>query len=239
MPPTHQPPPTRIVLVDDHVILRQGLCMLFEGHADLAVVGEAAHAREAVEVVGREHPDVVLLDLDLGGEQAADTIPELVAVPGVRVLVLTGVQDAALHRRAVRLGASGVVLKDQAAEVLVKAVRCVHAGEAWIDRGTTATILRELQQGHDTQVNAEGSRIETLTAREREIAALVAQGYGTRKIAESLFIAEKTVRNHLASIYDKLQVSERLELALFAAKHGLVPQPHQPAASGPSRYRDG
>jgi two-component system nitrate/nitrite response regulator NarL len=212
----------RILLVDDHLVVRQGLRMLLENHADLEIAGEAATGRAAVEIAMRERPDLVLLDLDLGAEGGLDVIPQLAALEATRVLVLTGLRDREIHRQAIRLGASGVVLKEQAAELLVKAVRCVHAGEAWVDRSMTAALLQDMRQGPAGAADPEGARIATLTTREREIVALVAQGFGTQKIADALFISEKTVRNHLASIYDKLNVSERLELALYAAKHGLA-----------------
>jgi DNA-binding NarL/FixJ family response regulator len=144
----------------------------------------------------------------------------------MRVLVLTGVPDADQHRRAIRSGASGLVLKEHASDLLIKAVRRVHAGEVWVDRGTTAVILKELRQGLDGRAaEPEAARGESLTAREREIVVLVAQGYGTQKMANVLCISEKTIRNHLVSIYGKLNVSERLELALYAVKHGLAGEP--------------
>jgi two-component system, NarL family, nitrate/nitrite response regulator NarL len=214
-----------ILLVDDHVIVRQGLRMLLENHADLVVVGETGRCGEALEIAAREHPAIVLLDLDLGADTGLRIIPELTAAgTGARVLVLTGLRDAEVQRKAVWLGASGVVRKDQATESLVKAVRCVHAGEVWLDRELTASVFQEMRQKLAGQpLDDEAGRVASLTRREREIVGLVAQGYGTHRMAEMLFISEKTVRNHLASIYDKLHVSERLELALYATKHGLAP----------------
>jgi DNA-binding NarL/FixJ family response regulator len=198
--------------------------MLLENEPGFLVVGEAAHAREAVELISREHPAIVLLDLDLGTESALDVISELTSGgTGVRVLILTGLRDRDLHRRAIRLGAAGVVLKEQAADLLIRAIRRVVAGEVWIDRGTTAVILDEMRKGATAGVvDPHAGRIASLTAREREIISLVAQGHGTSQLAEMLTISEKTVRNHLVSIYDKLEVSERLELALYAVKHGLA-----------------
>jgi len=217
--PQSAPAPIRVLLIDDHVVVRQGLRMLLENCADLTVVDEASGSQEALELATRERPDIVLLDLDLGRDNGLDAITKLVRLPGVRVLVLTGLQDSEVHRRAIRLGASGVVVKDRAGELLVKAIRRVYAGEVWVDRSTTAAIMNELRAGPTQDEHSQ--RIETLTSREREIVLLVAQGNGTAAIADRMHIAEKTVRNHLASIYDKLQVTGRLELALYAAKHGL------------------
>jgi DNA-binding NarL/FixJ family response regulator len=216
----------RILLVDDHAVVRQGLRMLLENNPDLVVVGEAGRCADALEIAARERPALVLLDLDLGMEKGLTIIPELTAGgSGPRVLVLTGLRDPEVHRRAMWLGASGVVKKDEAAESLVKAVRCVHAGEVWMDRSLTAAVFQEMRQKLGVQpLDPDAARIASLTPREREIVGLVTQGYGTQKIADMLFISEKTVRNHLSSIYDKLGVSERLELALYATKHGLAPE---------------
>jgi len=220
-------PPIGILLVDDHVVVRQGLRMLIENNPDMRVVGEAARCDEALEVASREMPDVVLLDLDLGAGSGLDIIRQLVSLhEKVRVLILTGVREAELHRRAIRLGAVGIIMKEQAGEVLVKAIRKVYDGEVWIDRGTTAVLFQEMRHGSEGQrLDTEASRIASLTHREREVVALIAQGFGTARIAKDLFISEKTVRNHLASIFDKLMVSDRLELAIYAVRHGLAPQP--------------
>jgi DNA-binding NarL/FixJ family response regulator len=222
-PPAAASAQIRILLVDDHVVVRQGLRMLLEVQPDLLVVGDTARGGDALEIAAREHPAIVLLDLDLGAESGLDIIPPLTS-NGARVLVLTGLRDEEVQRRAVLLGASGVVRKDQAAESLVKAVRCVHAGEVWLDRELTASVFQEMRQKIGVQpLDDDAARVASLTHREREIVGLVAQGHGTHTIADMLFISEKTVRNHLASIYEKLHVSERLELAIYATKHGLTP----------------
>jgi two-component system, NarL family, nitrate/nitrite response regulator NarL len=196
-----------------------------ENSPEVVVVGEAGRGREALEIAARERPNVVLLDLDLGDESGLDIIQELTSrMPQTRILVLTGLRDLEPQRRAMLLGASGVIRKDKAADALVKAVRCVYGGEVWLDHELTASVFQEMRQkqsglGRDD----DAARVASLTPREREVVGLVAQGHSTHTIAQVLFISEKTVRNHLASIYDKLQVSQRLELALYAARHGLVP----------------
>jgi DNA-binding NarL/FixJ family response regulator len=215
----------RIVLVDDHTMVREGVRMLLEGHADLELAAEAWTRAGALAAVTRERPDLVLLDLDLGAESGLDVLRDLVAVePPPRVLVFTGVRDPEVHRQAVLLGALGVVPKEQAAAVLLAAIRKVHAGEAWIDRSMVASLLQEARQAR-SQADPEASKIALLTAREREIIELVAHGNGTRPIAAQLGISEKTVRNHLVSIYSKLDVSDRLELAIYAVRHGLAKAP--------------
>lgn len=214
--------PIRILLVDDHTMVREGVRMLLEGHPDLALVAEAWNRAGALAAIARERPDLVLLDLDLGAESGLDLLRELVAGdPELRVLVFTGVRDPELHRRAILLGALGVVPKEQAAAVLLAAIRKVHAGEAWIDRSMMAAVLQEARQTRREE-DPEAPKIADLTAREREIVGLVAHGNGTRQIASQLGISEKTVRNHLVSIYSKLDVSDRLELAIYALRHGIA-----------------
>jgi DNA-binding NarL/FixJ family response regulator len=194
--------------------------MLLDADPLLTVIGEAATSDEARGLVARERPSVVILAA--GGDVNHELISHLTMHPGVRVVLLTGLTDPEAHRGAIRAGVSGIVLKQQAGEVLRKAVRRVHAGELWADRSTTALVLEELRGGLGRQdPDSDMARVGSLTVREREIVAHVARGRGTQKIADALGISEKTVRNHLASIYSKLGVSDRLELALYAVKHRL------------------
>ncbi len=218
---------TRILLVDDHVIVRQGLRLLIESSPDMMVVAEAGTCQEALSAASREVPDIVLLDLDLGTGSGLDIIPQLVSLgDSVHVLVLTGVQDPEIQRQAVRLGAVGIIEKGQAREMLIRAIRKIMEGEVWVDRAMTALLLKDLRRSSESQrLDTESARIASLTPREREVIKLIAQGFGTARIAKDLFISEKTVRNHLASIFSKLMVSDRLELAIFAVRHGLAPQP--------------
>jgi two-component system, NarL family, nitrate/nitrite response regulator NarL len=204
--------PIRILVVDDHVIVREGLRMLIENEPDMVIVGGAGNSADALAIAAREQPDVIVLDLDLGGEDAIDSLRALMASSeGSRVLILTGVNDPERH-----LGAVGVLLKDQAGKTLIKAIRKVHAGEVWFESSMIAHILTTRAS------DPEAARIETLTERERVVIALVAEGLTTRRIAERLFISEKTVSNHLGAIYHKLGVSSRLELSLYTSRHGLV-----------------
>lgn len=224
MSPT--PPTIRILLVDDHLLIRQGLRMLLEGAGGLQVVGEATRSGEALAALVTQQPDIVLLDLDLGAEDGLDCIAGLTASrAGCRVIVLTGLRDVAAHRRAIRLGAAGIVLKEQAGELLVKAIRCVHDGEIWVDRKLTAAVLGDLRRDAAATHphGADAARFAELTPREREIVALVTQGLPTASIGQRLGISEKTVRNHLTMVYDKLQVHDRLTLALYANRLGLTP----------------
>ena len=225
--PTATAPPIRVLLVDDHAVVRTGLRLLIESRPGLQVVGEAATRPAALTAAAREHPDLILLDLDLGGSSGLDFLPELLAAaPAARVLILTGLRDAEVHRRAVRLGAMGVVVKDKAAEVLLQAIEKVHAGEVWLERTMMAATLRELtRRGTATPHDPEAAKIATLTAREREVIALVGTGLKNRQIAQRLFISETTVRHHLTAVFAKLGVADRLELVIYAYRHGLATAP--------------
>jgi DNA-binding NarL/FixJ family response regulator len=225
--PSHSPSPIRILLVDDHAIVRAGLRMLIESQPGLLVIGEAATRAEALQIATREQPQIILLDLQLHGERGADMLQQLLAAaPTARVVVLTGVTEAAAHRDAVRLGAMGVVLKDQAADVLVKAIERVHAGEVWLDSGMIASILSEFAR-HDraTPIDPDTARIASLTAREREVVALVGEGLKNKQIAQRLVISEATVSHHLTSIFEKLGVGGRFDLVIYAFRHNLIQPP--------------
>ena len=217
--------PIRILLVDDHAVVREGVRMLLEGQSDLVLVAEAWDRAGTLAHLERERPDLVLLDLDLGGESGLEMLREIgAACPEARILVFTGVRDRDVHRRAMQLGAHGVVSKEKAASVLLTAIRKVWAGEAWIDRTMMSALLQEARQAPRRELDPQAARIASLTPREREIIGLIAQGNGTKRLAAELGVSEKTVRNHLVSIYDKLEVSDRLELAIYAVRHGLAPQ---------------
>ncbi len=219
--------PIRIVIVDDHRVVQEGLRMLIGTQEDMTVVAQAANFKSALEVVAREKPDVVVLDLDLAGVNIVERVPELLsASKGARLLVLTGVRDAQLHRRAVRLGARGLVLKDQASETVLKAIRRVHAGEAWIDHSMTASLLAEISGlGEEKMSDRDAAKIGMLSRREREIVTVLCEGLNNKEIADRLFISEATVRNHLTSILAKLELSDRLELAVYCYRHGLAKLP--------------
>jgi len=220
--------PIRILIVDDHAILRKGLRMLIEDQPGMSVIGEASNGAEAVEIATREQPEIILLDLDLGGKNGLDLLPELISTSNlVRVIVLTGVRDPEMHHRAVAFGAIGLVFKEQASEVLVKAIEKVNAGEAWFDRTLMATALNKMSRSKaGNKDDPEAARIASLTEREKEVVALVAQGLNRKQIAEELFISEATARNHLTSILNKIGVSDRLELAFYAYRHGLAKPPN-------------
>ncbi len=217
----------RILIVDDHAMVRAGLRMLIEQEPHLHVVGEAGDLIAAVALAAREQPDIVLLDLDMAGQNGLDILPDLLAVARqARVLVLTGLRDPEAHRDAVRRGAMGVLLKDQAAEVLIKAIEKVQAGEAWLDRATMGRVLGDMRTKNlPRQADSEEAKIATLTHRERAVLDLVTQGLKNHEIAERLFISDHTVRHHIGAIYAKLDLSGRLDLILYAYHHRLAKPP--------------
>ena len=212
--------------MDDHAVIRSGLRMLIEQDQMMTVVAMAGTKSEALLLAERERPDIILLDLVLSEEDALDFLPDLCDIsPQSRVLVLTGVQTTESHRIAIRRGAMGVVLKQQAAELLLKAIRKVNSGEVWIDRSMMGTILDDVRSQRHEEPDAEAAKIESLTPRERQVVALVSEGLKNKLIGERLFISETTVTHHLSSIFSKLDVSDRLELIIYAFRHGLARMP--------------
>lgn len=213
----------RILLIDDHRVIRKGLRVLLNDYPDFEVVGEAGSRAEALPLIESEQPNLILLDLDLGSTTSLDFLSELVATGrDTRVLVLTGVRDKELQRQAIQLGAMGIVLKDHAAEILVEAIQKVNSGEMWLDRSTIVSIL-----GNPARASADPERfkIAMLTEREREIISLLAEGLRNKQIGERLFISEITVRHHLTSIFNKLAVSDRVELLIYAYRNSIVAAP--------------
>ena len=194
----------------------------------MTVVGSALDRTGALEAACLR-PDIILLDLVLERENSLDFLPDLIqAAKGARVLVLTGVVDPELHLRAVRLGAMGVLLKTESASRLFTAIRKVHSGELWLTRSMMATMIAQANILHR---DPEAAKMATLTSRERDVIALVGQGRKNKQIGEALFISEKTVGHYMTSIFDKLGVTDRLELLIYAYQHKLAEiVPHSPAA---------
>ncbi len=224
--PSTAEPPVRIALIDEHELFRAGIRLLLT-RPGFDVVGEASNRTEALALVKREQPDVTLLSLEANGGNTLDFLPDLfAAAETTRVLVLSGSNDPELHRRAVYFGAIGVVSKDKPADVLIKAIERVHAGEAWLDRSMTASVLRDLSPSNrPKKQDPEEAKIASLTDREREVIKLVGEGLKNKQIAERLFISDITVHHHLTSIYSKLDVADRLELLIYAYRNSLAELP--------------
>jgi len=217
----------RVLIVDDHGIMRAGLRMLLESHPGMVVVGEAATCADALTLATGTQPDVIVLDLDLGGENAIASIPMLLrTAPDTRILVLTGVRDPEVHCHAIRQGALGLVVKEKAVETLLHAITTVRGGEVWLEPTMIARVLGELTRPHPApQASAEAANIARLTERERKVITLVGEGLRNKHIAARLYISEATVRHHLTAIFAKLDVSDRFELAIYAYQHGLAQPP--------------
>jgi len=190
----------------------------------LEVIGTAADIAGALTILEREQPDVILLDIDLGGVNSLDSMPLLRNATSAMVLILTGVRDAQTQERAVLSGARGVVQKEESAEMILKAIKKVHEGEIWLDRATTGRIFSKLFDHSHNEASPEATKIASLTPREREIInVMTKQGRSTNKqIAIHMNMSEHTLRNHLSSIYSKLEVENRLELVMYAVKHHIT-----------------
>ncbi|MBI4206841.1 MAG: response regulator transcription factor [Betaproteobacteria bacterium] len=219
--------PIQVFLIDDHRSILWGLERLIEsGMPAMKVVGSATNHTEALKLLDHAAPDVIVLDLDLGKENGLDAIPKLIAAGSkAKVLVLTGLRDKSVHDKAVLAGARGVVEKEASAQTILTAIAKVHEGQLWLDRTAAGRIFVEFsRRGAAQALDPEQQKISALTEREREIIAGIATNAGAnaRTIAESLHISEHTLRNHLTSIYDKLDVANRLELFAYAHKHGLT-----------------
>jgi DNA-binding NarL/FixJ family response regulator len=190
----------------------------------MEVIGVAATGQEALGAAEVNQPDVVLLDLDLGDESGLDLLPQLLRVGDTKVLILTGTRDPEVREIAVLRGARGMVHKTESAETILNAITCVSRGEIWLDRASTAKVIASLSAaGGPKRVDCANSPIAALTQKERDIvvAILKHQGAPTKVIARALGLSSHTVRNHLASIYSKLDVHSRLELFMYAKEHGL------------------
>ena len=218
----------RIVVADDHPIFRDGLCKLLALEEDFEVVAQAQDGRQVLEVLQQFEPDILLLDLKMPGLDGLATLQRLQAVKNkTRVIVLTASDDKNEFVQAMKLGTSGIVLKQTATELLIKSIRKVHAGEIWLDSHTTQAVIRQFVANEEPpQTPPPTSQVRDrerspLSQREREIVALVAQGFKNKEMAEKMFISEQTVKNHLHNIFDKLGVSDRLELALYAIHNNL------------------
>lgn len=219
----------RVLIADDHPIVRYALKGLIRSSGDMEVVGEAADGREALQMVGQLDPDVLLLDLkmpNMDGLSALQTMQN--STVRTKVIILTASEDKNEFVQAMKLGCNGIVLKQTNADLILKSIRKVNAGEIWLDSFTTAAVMRQFATNADggpQSGNIKGRERSPLSTREREIVGLVAQGYKNKEMAEKMFISEQTVKNHLHNIFDKLGVSDRLELALYAIHKGLhLPQ---------------
>jgi two-component system, NarL family, nitrate/nitrite response regulator NarL len=220
----------RILVIDDHELFRAGVGKLIDGHSCLKVVADCGSAEEGRALAAREQPQVILLDLDLGQgpEHGLEAITRLLeAAPEAAILVVTRKPDKALHEAAMLRGARGVITKDTPPALLLKALERVFAGEVWIDRAAIGKLLASARAAGLVKPGPEAQ----LTAREREIIALICEGLDNGQIAARLNLSTKTIRNHLSAIFNKLGVKDRLGLAICAFRLGLVCMPRMPGTA--------
>jgi two-component system, NarL family, response regulator DevR len=209
----------RIVLVDDHEVVRLGLKSLLDRHPQFEVVGEAGSAREALEQVAATEPDVVVMDIRLPGTSGIEACEQIVdQYPNTKVIMLTSYAEDEMLFSAIRAGASGYVLKQIASEELVKAIEAVGRGEALLDPAVTQRVFQEVRRAVKEE---EASAFQHLSQQEKHVLLLVSEGKTNREIAKNLFLGEGTVRNYVSSILSKLGVNNRAEAAAYAVEHSL------------------
>lgn len=209
----------RIILVDDHEVVRLGLKSLLERHQQFEIVGEAGSAREALEQVNTLRPDVVVMDIRLPGTSGIEACEQIVKqYPNTKVIVLTSYAEDEMLFSAIRAGASGYILKQIGSENLVKALESVGRGEALLDPAVTQRVFQEVRRAVKEE---EAAAFANLSHQEKHVLLLVSEGKTNREIAKSLFLGEGTVRNYVSSILSKLGVNNRAEAAAYAVEHNL------------------
>ena len=237
-------PPIHIVIADDHPLVRDGLRKLFELQAGFTVVGEAVDGVEAVQRVRELKPDVLLLDLAMPRMNGLEVLRELANTPEEgRTILLTAAIEREETIDALRHGARGVILKDSATQMLYKCIRAVMNGEFWVGRERIGDLMETLRRIERPQ-SREAAPASRLTVRELQVIAAIVEGSSNKDVGRQFGVSEQTVKNHLSNIFDKLGVSNRLELALYAVHHRLLtdvpaarPRPEPPGRPKPPQNR--
>jgi two-component system, NarL family, response regulator DevR len=209
----------RLLLVDDHEVVRLGLRALLDHHTQFEVVGEAGTAKEAIDQVARYKPDIVLMDIRLPGTSGIEACEEITRnYPDSRVVMLTSYADDEMLFSAIRAGASGYVLKQIGGDDLIRSLEAVGRGEVPLDPAVTQRVFQEVRRAVKEE---EAAAFANLSQQERHVLLLVSEGKTNREIAKALFLGEGTVRNYVSSILSKLGVSNRAEAAAYAVEHNL------------------
>ena len=209
----------KVLIADDHAIVRTGLRALLKSEPTLELVGEATGGYEAIELVGKTHPDILILDLsmpDLDGIAVTKQIKP--QYPDLRILILTVHEDEALLREAIKAGTSGYILKRAAEAELIAAIRIIMRGDLYVEPSMVRALLSDSLKSVTEQRESE----EPLTPREKEILRLIVQGYTNRQIGDELTISVRTVEGHRSNIMEKLGLHSRVELVRYARQHGLI-----------------
>jgi len=216
--------PVRIVILDNHALVRAGLRLIIEKQPGMEVTGEAGNLSDGLEIISSQKPDIILFELNLSDQASSDVIPRLIKASDTsRLILVTGTSNSSINQQAVENGVMGVVFKAQSPEILVKAIEKVNAGEVWLERSVIANVLSRLSRNNQSiRIGSDVDNVDELSEREKEIVRLIGQGFKNKKISSQLCISETTVRHHLTSIYSKLGVSDRLELLVYAHRYGLV-----------------
>jgi DNA-binding NarL/FixJ family response regulator len=214
---------TRVLLVDDQQLVREGLRRILHPEEGFEIAGECSDGAEVADAVVRQRPDVVVMDVrmrDVDGVEATRRLREQPDAPPV--IVLTTFDDDEVLSGALRAGAAGFVLKDAPGEELIRSVRTVAEGGAWLDPGVTGRVLATYRSAAPAADDGAAERIQELTPRERDVLRLIGRGASNTEIAESLFVSEATVKSHIGHIFTKLDLRDRAAAIVFAFDHGLV-----------------
>ena len=215
----------KIVLLDFHSLFREGIRALLADQTHIEILGEASHFESGISIVKQNQPDLALLELNLNSKLNTEIIPAIIEVsPHTKIILLTGFDDQSILQLAVQMGVKGIIQKSDSKLILLKAIEKVLAGEVWIDRTMVANVLSRISN-NGRSLNDHQIHINTISIREAEVIKLVGEGLKNKAIANRLSISETTVRHHLTSVYRKLNVSDRLELAIFAYRHNLAKLP--------------
>jgi NarL family two-component system response regulator LiaR len=212
------PKSIRVLVVEDHIVVREGLCALLNARADMEVVGQASDGVEAVRQARTLRPDVILMDLVMPRRGGVEAIQEIVTEdPGARILVLTSFAEDRMAYEAIKAGALGYLLKDSSSRDLIQAVHEVDRGEMSLHPSIALKVLRELSRPQDQPLTE-----QPLTGRELDVLRLLAQGLSNQGIAAELCISERTVTTHVSNILGKLHLANRTQAALYAIQEGLA-----------------
>jgi len=215
--------PIRVLLVDDHAVVRKGLRALFEREPGIEVIGEASDGEEAVRSVGRLRPDVILMDLEMPGIGGIEATRQISAEqPETRIVILTSHAAEEDVFPALKAGASGYLLKHSAPDDVLRAIRQAHAGETVLHPTIARMVLQEIQRPARPAQPVQAPTTDPLSARELEVLRLLARGMSNQEIADSIVVGEATVRSHVSAILRKLQLASRTQAALYALREGLA-----------------
>lgn len=210
-----------IMIADDHVLMREGIKQLLELEQDIDVIAQAGDGKEAVDMALKFNPDVLLLDINMPNMNGIEVLRRLKDLgANSKIIMLTIHEDREYLFETMKIGASGYVLKDSDADALIKAIRDVHQGKTYIQSSIASMLVEDINK-NDVESNKELMKIELLTKREYEVLMLIAEGLNNKDIADKLYISEKTVKNHVSSIFKKIEVNDRIQAAIFTFKNNI------------------